>query len=131
MLTTPHDHVLFHLLGDDIWNICSIIISGTEVWLNGLKFLRTFSFPFLKTRVVFAFLQSSGTSPVFHDFSHMIESSLLITSAHYLCTCWCTLLRPIDFCVLFALTGSSLPVRKSLVPQTLLPIGSQISEEKS
>lgn len=131
MLITPDDHVLFHLLGGDIWNSCSITFSGTKVWLNGLKCLRSFSFPLLKTRVVVTFLQSSGTSPIFHDLSQVIDSSLAITSAHSLCTCWCTLSRPINFCMLFALIGSSLPTGKSLVPQTLLSLGPWIPEEKS
>lgn len=41
---------------------------------------------FLKTGVAFAFLQSSGISPVLHDLSKIMESDLAVTSAWSLST---------------------------------------------
>lgn len=64
----------------------SITFPGTEVMLTGQEFLGSSFFFFLKTRVTFAFLQSSATSPDHHDLSKMIMSGVTSVSASSLST---------------------------------------------
>ena len=57
---------------------CSIIFLGTEVRMAGLQFPSSSCLPFLKTGLILAFLQSSGTSLVLHDLSKMTKNVIWI-----------------------------------------------------
>lgn len=67
------------------WISCSITFSGIK--LLGLQFPKLSLFPFLKTGVTFAFLQSLGISP--SEWSKITRSGLTMTSASSLNTCGC------------------------------------------
>lgn len=64
---------------------CSIIylciFLSIKVKLTGLQFSGSSYFPFSKIDTVFAFLPSSGTSPILHELSEIIASSSEITPA--------------------------------------------------
>ena len=101
----------------------SITFAGTKVRLTGLHFTRSSFLLFLKTGVAKAILQSSGISPVYQDFSRIIQSGLAIISTSSLSTCGHISLRPTDLCALIltrcSLTKSSLTNRKLSFSQTL------------
>lgn len=54
---------------------CSVIITETKARLTSLYFPRSF----LKIGVMFAFCQSSGTSPNCHNLLKKIQSALTLT----------------------------------------------------
>ena len=62
--------------------------------------VRSPPWPLLKTGLTRSFLQSSGTSPILHDLSKMIESSLAVASASFLSICGHIPSGPMDLCVL-------------------------------
>ena len=107
LLTTPHNLLLFQLLGDGIQNKLFQHLSrdrGETDWpvvSQILPFL-----PFLQTGATLAVLQSSGTSPVLQDLSKMIESSLAITSTSSLSKHGCIQLAPTVLCTLIPLRHS-------------------------
>jgi len=87
ILSTSTDNLfLFHLLGDDIWNITIHHLPKDDV-KTVLRFHNSSFLPFLKTGVtlfiylfIYLFIfQFSGTSSILHDHSKMTESSLAIT----------------------------------------------------
>lgn len=86
------------LVGDGIQNMLFHHLSRAEVRLTSLESPGS-SLPCLKTGLVLAILQSSGTSPIYRDLSKTKESSSAITSASLL-----ILSGPMDLCVLGALT---------------------------
>ena len=67
----------------------SITFPGMEMWLIGLQFPGSFFLTIFKTGVTLSSLQLSGTFPVLHDPSKMIESGLVMTSASTFSTQGC------------------------------------------
>ena len=100
MLTTPHNLLVFRLLGDGIQNKLSQHLSRDRGETDWPVVSRILLLALLKTEVTLAILQSSGPSPVLHDLSKMIESGLAVTSASSLGTHGCIPSGPKDLCAL-------------------------------
>jgi len=101
MLTTPDNLIFFQLDGDDILNKLPHHLSREEVRITCLYLPRSSFLPFLRIGVIMAFFQSSGTCPILHNLSKMIESGSAITSASFLSAHGCIPLEPMDLYVEF------------------------------
>lgn len=92
-----------------------ITFSGVEVGLTGLLLL---GFSILKTGVMFAFFQFSGTSLNCHDLSELVKSGLALRLRCFLGSYTFILSGPRDWCVsrLSVLQPDSPSQRASLLP---------------
>lgn len=96
MMTTPNNFLVYKMFENSFKIFFSFLFPRIKVKHLNPQFLRSC---FLKSVVIFAFFQSSGTSSNHHDLPKMIIKSGLAVTASSLNTCGCIPSGSMDLCI--------------------------------